>query len=645
MSAGNGTQAQDLNRIVLDYLAKKGYARTEAMLRLEASDSGISVEEKLKNIRETPDAYAHTYTLLRDWVDSSLELYKSELRRILFPIFVHSFLDLLSLDRYDTAKQFYDMFMKDHEDLHSWDVKCLKSLSLPSHVDEDLVAQQYRKNKYQLNFSRITFDLLLHFLFENISNGGTVIIQLINRHVDIHIVPGRPSLSASYGILNEQEGITGQLLDRGEGQLQPVRLSHMPMDKEMEKIVEMDLEEEDMMHMDPETKQSTSNLLGEFRKNHPPNQEDAPSRDYIPLPPHKGADITSEVEAVKDWSKRLHLGPRASLPSVCMYTFHDTDGAMNCAEFSPDTTMIASGFQESYIRLWSLKPDKKSASRTANEPASDSTRLLSHSGPIYGTKFSPDNKYLLSCSEDRSARLWSVDTKTALVAYKGHSGPIWDVAFGPFGHYFATASHDQTALLWSCDHIYPLRVFAGHLSDVDCVTFHPNSAYVLTGSNDKTCRLWDVHRGHSVRIFNGHTKPVTAVAIAPDGHTVASADYDGLIHLWDIGSGRRIKTMKGHQGGIYSLSFSQESTVLVSGGADYTVRAWDVLKTNYSDSVSSSLAGSVVTPYTNTESDALESTAAWATSPDQMVRLNTKQTPIYHVSFTRRNLCMSISVS
>lgn len=65
------------------------------------------------------------------------------------------------------------------------------------------------------------------------------------------------------------------------------------------------------------------------------------------------------------------------------------------------------------------------------------------------------------------ARLWSTQTYSNLVCYKGHNFPVWDVDFGPFGFYFATASHDRTARLWSCDHIYPLRIFAGHLSDVD----------------------------------------------------------------------------------------------------------------------------------------------------------------------------------
>ncbi|EEB07456.1 SAGA complex subunit/TATA-binding protein associated factor/transcription factor TFIID complex subunit Taf5 [Schizosaccharomyces japonicus yFS275] len=641
MATKNGPKAQDLNKIVLDYLAKKGYPRTEAMLRLEASYNGVSVEERLKSIEETPDACAHTYTILREWIDSSLDLYKPELRRILFPVFVHFYLDLLSQDNVEYAKDFYNKFVGDHIELHERDVTALKALNLPQHVDENQVAQQYRRNKYRLNFSRITFDLLLHFLFENVSNGGSIVIKLISKFIEISIVPGRPTYVENKHVLSEQEGITGQNYERSDTNLQNVKLSPMPMDKEMEKAVEMDLEEEDLLHASSPEKADQPTYLAEFRKLQQQGTEDAPSRDYIPLPPPKGSDIVAEVEAVKDWTKRLRLGPQASLPSVCMYTFHHAKGSMNCAEFSPDTTMIAAGFTESYIRLWSIRSDKKSSGKANSlDEGITSTRLLSHSGPVYGTTFSPDNRHLLSCSEDRSARLWSVDTKTALVAYKGHTGPIWDVAFGPFGHYFATASHDQTAQLWSCDHIYPLRIFAGHLSDVDCVTFHPNSAYVLTGSSDKTCRLWDVHRGHSVRVFNGHTHPVNAVAIAPDGHTMASAADDGIIHLWDLGSGRRIKTMRGHKGSVYSLSFSKESTILVSGGADCTVRVWDVKKTAASETPSSLLdAASFSSP------DATLDQNAGDTSSDQMVALYTRSTPIYSLSFTRRNLCMALSVS
>lgn len=368
---------------------------------------------------------------------------------------------------------------------------------------------------------------------------------------------------------------------------------------------------------------------------------------------------------------------------------------------------------ESYIRVWSLdgnalrSPGPAEAADTS-PPTSSSCRLVGHSGPVYSLSFSPavaqpagngpstGPRYLLSCSADKSVRLWSLETWTCLVIYKSHDNPIWDVRWGPFGHYFATASHDRTARLWSTDHISPLRIFAGHDNDVDHVTFHPNGAYIFTCSCDKTVRMWDITRGNAVRLFTGHTANVTAIACAPRGHILASADDQGSIFLWDLASGRRIKRMRGHgKGGIWSLSWSVESNVLVSGGADCTVRLWDCLQSSLESNVNANSASAAIsagqnatvsssaTPTVNgnTSSEVTGSTtkvdgsnsmaatttgsvtapaastaAAGATAPggkkgrggkdemisaDQISAFPTKKSPVYKVQLTNMNLVLA----
>lgn len=188
--------------------------------------------------------------------------------------------------------------------------------------------------------------------------------------------------------------------------------------------------------------------------------------------------------------------------------------------------------------------------------SSSSLKLIGHSGPVYSLSFDPvpgpsaPPRYLLSSSQDATVRLWSLETMSNLVAYRGHRDPIWSVEWGPKGIYFATGGRDRTARLWNTERMGALRIFAGHLSDVDvrayislpqqlprlaradvlepvaaaqCVTFHPNSLYLATGSSDRTCRLWDVQRGACVRIFTGHTGAVGSIAISPDGRYLASA--------------------------------------------------------------------------------------------------------------------------
>ena len=66
-------------------------------------------------------------------------------------------------------------------------------------------------------------------------------------------------------------------------------------------------------------------------------------------------------------------------------------------------------------------------------------KLIGHSGPVYSVNFDPTGgsaaspRYLLSTSADATARLWSLDTMTNVVAYRGHQNPVWDSDWSPLG--------------------------------------------------------------------------------------------------------------------------------------------------------------------------------------------------------------------
>ncbi|CEP21501.1 TAF5 [Cyberlindnera jadinii] len=656
---GNTFSPADLNRIVLEYLNKKGYLKTEAMLRVEsshvptqplpnvagnASRQPVTDESSVANVEKLePAVYVRGYSMLKAWVESSLDIYRPELFRVLYPLFVHAFLDLVRKDP-SSARKFFDRFKSDHEILHGSEVSKLSAIGTAEHLEENELAKLYRDNSYVLHISRTALNLLLYFLHENEAVGGSVMISLINRYIT-PVITNESLANAGEGALDD--GIKGlQKTDEvSKFNSQEVKLGKMPMDPEFAKEVETELQKKD------EKSKGEELLVPEFLEMTKADS-DSPSRDVLPLPQKSALDLKREIQAVRDSRDKIKLDTiQAAAPSVCMYTFHNTNNELTTLEFNEDSTMIAGGFQDSYIRLWSIDGSPLQSVLKSDKHNHENTRkLIGHSGSVYGLSFSPDNRYLLSCSEDKTTRLWSLDTYTALVSYKGHNHPIWDVKFSPLGHYFATASHDHTARLWSTDHIYPLRIFAGHLNDVDTVEFHPNSTYVFTGSADKTCRMWDVSRGNSVRIFNGHTGAVNAMAVSPDGRWLASAGEDSIINIWDIGSGRRLKTMRGHgRSSIYSLAFSQEGSILVSGAADNTVRVWDI-KRNTNE------AGPLPEPFPMNDDpttsvnaggkdkeDARRRKEIVATT-DHLAAFFTKRSPVYKVHFTRGNLCLAAGI-
>lgn len=340
--------------------------------------------------------------------------------------------------------------------------------------------------------------------------------------------------------------------------------------------------------------------------------------------------------------------------------------SINCIDFSEDNLLVAAGMSESYIRVWGLDGKALPPSLPLGSyepPPSPSRRLVGHSGPVYALSFSPSiassnplgpstrSRYLLSSSADKTVRLWSLETWTCLVVYKGHDSPVWDVTWGPFGLYFLTGSLDRTSRLWRTDHIEDLRMFVGHDKDVDTVCFHPNSAYVFTGSSDKIVRMWAVANGYPVRMFTGHSGNVTALSCSPSGKLLASADDTGTIILWDLGPGKLKKRMRGHgKGGIWSLTWSVESTVLVSGGADGTVRVWDVSVVNDVNGQGRVIGEGGAGQKIDGNAAQIQAVAGAGTkkkgkdvvvTSDQISAFPTKKSPVYKVRFTRQNLVVA----
>ncbi|KAI9823920.1 MAG: Transcription initiation factor TFIID subunit 5 [Thelocarpon impressellum] len=606
----------DPNRVkqVIEYLSKKGYSRTEAMLRMESSNvdkDGRPLYSKSDD--KGANKYGMAFDMIRNWIEGNLEIYKPSLKRLLWPLFVYSFLTLVMEFSPEDCDKFFvaykDLFATEHED----DLRKLAAIRLPEHVQDSEITQIYRGSKYRISLTKVAYFSLIQYLESKEKEGGAAVISLLQQHCNVvttergvadpHSLAAMLNKAVMDDMPGEDEGIPGHnpgsanTNENAPAVLPKLKLGHLPMEPELMGDVQAELEDEDVK--DPPAAGRKS-LVQEFHDSIKREEsEEAPARGDIPLPPSLARDVALEVQKVKEHRDRFRVdgksGGAGPALSVCMFTFHNTYDGITCLDFSQDNLLVAAGTEDSYIRVWSLDGTKLESiipPRPNQEPPSNSRRLIGHSGPVYAVSFSPaiargstdpsvpptSPRYLVSSSADKTIRLWSVDAWACMVIFKGHDQPVWDVTWGPYGHYFLTGSHDKTARLWSTDHIAFLRMFVGHDQDVDTVAFHPNSAYVFTGSSDKTVRMWAVTTGTAVRLFTGHTGNVTSLACSPDGKVLASADDAGSIILWDLASGRRKKRMRGHsKGGIWSLSWCVESTVLVSGGADGTVRVWDAV--------------------------------------------------------------------
>ncbi|WWD16408.1 hypothetical protein CI109_100834 [Kwoniella shandongensis] len=734
------------DRITPEFEAQARYIIEQLQKKVEASAAQGGDGDGDDGMKDLKDASGNQESLLdssdrvegysrfRRWVDDGLDMWKPELDNLSFPLFVHTFIELIQFGFLKTAQDFFEKHQAHHQLVHPQEISALASVSTKNHVIANPFCQRILADKYVVPLSRNSNDLLLQWLsgagldeeweaglHSSAGRAKEAVKGIIFSSITITVTNASTPLDKI--TIASKSGLIGSALPSAMpieafNTATSLKLGPPPMTDKLKEQVARTLQDEAAAAPNGTTSPQKS---GSALPNGQPNGHDAngdidmtsPSQDgpvenqetparaspvvrevklepdedrdpdlvspeesetHPPIPAvFRIPDLKREVEAIRDKRKMIRLGPgalegkagsssSAVLPSVVAFTLFDHGENASAVEFSRDSSLLGVGSSESCVRLWSLKGEKlkgKSVDPLDGTLVEDEglpmRKLVGHSGPVYSLSFDPvygsaaPPQTMLSSSQDGTVRLWSLDTYSNLVVYRGHGrDPVWDVEWGPMGVYFATASRDRTARLWSSDRVTPLRMYTGHLSDVNCVKFHPNSLYLATGSNDASCRLWDVQRGACVRLFLGHTDAVTTMAISPDGKTLASAGLDCSIWLWDLGSSRPIKKMVGHKAPIQSLSFSAESSVLVSGGLDSTVRCWDVKSAGGERQPSGGEgmfagagAGGVVNeqgslpmgPGSGGWDDAQNTADLLATFP-------TKRTPVLKTHYTPRNLCM-----
>ncbi len=167
--------------------------------------------------------------------------------------------------------------------------------------------------------------------------------------------------------------------------------------------------------------------------------------------------------------------------------------------------------------------------------------------------------------------------------------------FGPFPvntmlragkdeHFAITCSDDKTVRLWDVRTGKQHRKFVGHQDYVFACSVHPTSTLFCSGSFDETIKLWDPRCPEAVREIKAHAEPITGVQFSPgDGSVIASGSYDGLTRLWDTASGSCLVTIYAEQAGlpakqapVSGLRYSPNGSYLLVSTHDTFMRLWRV---------------------------------------------------------------------
>ncbi len=222
--------------------------------------------------------------------------------------------------------------------------------------------------------------------------------------------------------------------------------------------------------------------------------------------------------------------------------FEGVQEPLTTAAWSPDGKWIATGGRGAgfHPRLWDAVTHKESAAFA---------RQQGHLGWVLSLAFSPDSHMLVSGGGNGELRWWDTVTQKEIsppprqvggqtvTSDFAHRQNIFALAFSPDGRYLVTGSEDNTARLWDTRSRQPIHLMPGHTDIVYAAAFSPDGRTLVTGGKDGTIKMWALStlRDNILQdtvTLRGDREGVSSLAFSPDGATLAVGHKSGVVVLW-----------------------------------------------------------------------------------------------------------------
>ena len=140
---------------------------------------------------------------------------------------------------------------------------------------------------------------------------------------------------------------------------------------------------------------------------------------------------------------------------------------------------LVTGSDDFTLCLWEPGRDKKAIQR-----------MVGHQQLVNQVCFSPDGRWILSASFDKSIKLWDGVKGTFVATFRGHVGPVYQVAWSADSRLAVSGSKDSTLKLWDMKTRKAIVDLPGHADEVFTVDWSPTGDAVASGGRDKILKLW-----------------------------------------------------------------------------------------------------------------------------------------------------------
>ncbi|WZY73557.1 hypothetical protein YC2023_005797 [Brassica napus] len=194
---------------------------------------------------------------------------------------------------------------------------------------------------------------------------------------------------------------------------------------------------------------------------------------------------------------------------------------IRCVAVHPTLPYVLSSSDDMLIKLWDW------------ENGWACTQIFEgHSHYVMQVVFNPkDTNTFASASLDRSIKIWNLGSPDPNFTLDAHQKGVNCVDYFTGGDkpYLITGSDDHTAKVWDYQTKSCVQTLDGHTHNVSAVCFHPELPIILTGSEDGTVRIWHATTYRLENTLNYSLDRVWAIGYIKSSRRVVIGYDEGTI--------------------------------------------------------------------------------------------------------------------
>ena len=236
--------------------------------------------------------------------------------------------------------------------------------------------------------------------------------------------------------------------------------------------------------------------------------------------------------------------------------------------YSKDGRIIAAGGTDGTISLWEARAGNLIRRIKGHEVHYETIGKTRHQiGKVEAVRITPDSRFVISCSNDKTVKLWDITTGVEVRSFKGHKEGVHALDCSPDGSMVVSAGYKSIIFIHDLNTGKVLKKFNGQHNSVYELRFSPDGKYLLSAGMDKTMRLWDVKSAKCLQTFRGHNDAVTVIDLSSDGKIALSAGINKEIKLWDMETGQLIRTLNVSKEKIFAACFTLDGSHIVAASS------------------------------------------------------------------------------